>query len=238
LESSTLIDLVRTFRDEVGEPYVLTEQVIFPNGFTKPITPRAGGYYVLKKYLGRCLTTPAAEKERVIRELHNGWVDFADHAGRRHEPVREYARMTIGMSLLLLYNTLDEVKAGKGLEFAPVMGESGVKIRTGRDFAADAIVRASRWFQTRSNLWIYPRHYVDTLVRTIWGNVEDLIRIHGISAQGGRTKRVRTREKARCPRCLEVVDYDGPLRERCGACKDDPTDDLTVYEIPDLEATE
>lgn len=218
MESSTLIKLVRHFYDEIHEEaYDLRQGVKWPPAGRQPLTPAAGGYYVLHRYLRPCLTAVPATKDHVIRVLHDGWLAFRHHRGPNHEPVREYGRMTIGMSLVLLYTTPGEVQAGSGLEFATIRnGEQTIPPNC--HFAADAIVRASRWFQTRSHLWTEPRPYVDTFVGTVWGNIADLIRTEGISAQWtpGDRHLIRTRSKPHCDRCGKEVDLG---RTTCGDCE-------------------
>jgi hypothetical protein len=128
----------------------------------------------------------------------------------------------MGISLLLLCTDHKEVRTGRGLEFAPIVNEHGktlsvydgddAMIRFGcfqttpwwrcdikeRDrsqwyhFAADAIVRVSRVYQDGSGL-CWPDRKIDILVRTVWGDIEDLIRVKGISEQWVPKLPVRTR---------------------------------------------
>jgi len=222
MESQSLIDLVKSHCDEIREPYVLTEDVIWPSSpnldpAVPPVTD-LGGYYVIRKYLGPILTrTPStARKEYVIRELHEGWRAFARIKGRHHEPVREYGRMSIGCSVHLLWTSKADM-SGNAIDFVTFKDKANKEIKPGLVTVADSIVRVSRWFQTRRGEYTFPQKWVDEYIRWMYGDIEDLIRTKGISCQW-KDEPIRTREPARCPNCRRQVDYKGRLHDFCRVC--------------------
>lgn len=228
MEPQHLIDLVQSYCGEINEPYVLRQQVLSPSKYSEPMTPQDGAWYVLDKYLARpkTLGMSTARKERVIRELHNGW---------RECRTSEFGCMTIGCSLLLLYDNLTELLKAEMWGFQDILTDDEV-IKPRMAFAADVIVRASRWFHTEGWQWNAPQRWVDTFVRYVWGDIEDLIRVEGISEQWS-NKPVRKREKPQCSHCKTIITSQGRLPDFCSFCGEGDMSNIYLVRIQEDNAS-
>lgn len=90
-------------------------------------------------------------REDILSRLEASWRNNQDH---RH--IRRWGRAAIGVAEYLLRPTsLDEAN---------------------KEYAADVIVRISRWYHTDTNLWIRFQPDAQYIVEQIWGDIKDLYR--------------------------------------------------------------
>ena len=161
------------------EKYDLTENVL-PDGQT----------YIIKEYLDSFLAIPEADKERLINGMFGGWQSWGGRKGFDDKQVRSFARLLIGVALLLCRTHRSELE------------------HQNLPDAADIICRASRWFHTLGWGWPAFRQYVDPLIEAGPGNIEDLCRMPTVCKGASVGEPLRTRPELQFRWAEEVEDTD------------------------------